>query len=131
MARYLTRFGIVRRDEGCKSNYWNIVEQDRDGYTLKLQRSAMRSFRRAEKSIGREIRLTGSWRDCAYQAALYAKDPNRYASPNATLHTHGLAIDVSTTLKDQEEIRKALLERKWKQSRPDDEPWHYSFYLKA
>jgi hypothetical protein len=43
------------------------------------------------------------------------------------LHCQALAIDVSTSLLNQDQIRRALLKRGWTQSRPDDEPWHYSF----
>ena len=125
--RKLTRWGLVFRNTVCKSDWSNIVEKDRDGYTLKLQKPAMRSYRAAEASLGREIKLTGSWRSCSLQAQLYQSDTQRYAHPNTTLHTQGLAIDVSTAQRDLDKIRGALKKRGWTQSRPTDEPWHYSF----
>lgn len=129
--RYFTKYGVVYHQPQCKSDWKNIVERDRNGYTLKLQQPAMRSFRSAEEKLGREIKLTGSWRSCSLQAQLYQSDTSRYAHPDKTLHTHGLAIDVSTAQPDQQRIRELLLARGWHQSRPDDEPWHYSFRLTA
>lgn len=111
---------------------------------LTLQRPAMRAFvaaqllyakrlgwsdARIEKQggQGRAIRvLPGTNRTCATQALLYASDPHRYARPDVTGHTRGLAIDV-----DQGQaiamIHRALIGAGWKQVRPDDEPWHYSY----
>lgn len=129
--RGYTRWGVVKRADVCKDDWANIVEKPREGYKLKLQAPAMRSFRKAERALGREIKLTGSWRACSTQAALYQTDPNRFAHPNSTLHTQGLAIDVSTAQRGQKKIRRALLKRGWSQSRPVDEPWHYSFYWTA
>ena len=125
--RKVTRWGVVRRSSVCKDDWGNIRSIPRVGYTLKLQRPALRSFRAAERALGREIKLTGSWRSCAYQMTKYHSDPNRFAHPNVTLHTQGLAIDVSTAQGGQDKIRRALKRRGWSQSRPDDEPWHYSF----
>lgn len=122
-----TRFGRVYRSTICKDDWTNIVEKDREGYKLKLQSPAMRSFRSAERRLGREIKLTGTWRSCAFQAQLYQSDTSRFAHPNSTLHTQGLAIDVSTAQGDQERIRTLLKRRGWTQSRPVDEPWHYSY----
>lgn len=121
-----TRYGRAFRSTLCKSDWSNIVEKDREGYVLKLQAPAMRSYRLAERALGKEIRLTGSWRSCAYQAELYSRDPSRYAHPNTTLHTQGLAIDVSTNM-DLSRVRPLLLKRGWTQTRPVDEPWHFSF----
>lgn len=129
--RGFTRWGVVYRADVCRDDWGNIVEKVRDGYRLKLQRPALKSYRAAEAAIGREIVLTGSWRACSTQAALYKQDPNRFAHPNSTLHTQGLAIDVSTAQPDQARIREVLTRRGWHQSRPVDEPWHYSFHWTA
>lgn len=129
--RYLSRFGVVFHADRCKDDWGNIVTRERQGYQLKLQKPAMRSYLAAEKAYGRELKLTGSWRPCLLQRTLWQDDPGRYAHPDTTLHTHGLAIDVHTGLPEQARIRKLLTDRGWMQSRPDDEPWHYSFRLRA
>lgn len=101
---------------------------------VKLQAAALRSFKDAEDAINGKILLTGSgWRACSTQSALYRSDPSRYANPNTTGHTRGLAIDVSMnqSLTKLKAIKKALLWRHWHQSRPDDEPWHYSFGIQV
>lgn len=133
MTTYWTRYGRVYHSSVCKDNWPNIVERQRAGYTLKLQSPALKSYLAAEKAIGFKITLTGSWRSCAYQSELYRSDPNRYANPNTTLHTQGLAIDVSMNLSAAQlaKVHKALNWRGWVQARPDDEPWHYSYRLKA
>ena len=123
-----TKYGrVYRLVGGCKDNYSNIVEKDRVGYTLKLQRPAMRSLMAVEKKLGRQVKLTGSFRSCAFQLQLWQSDPNRYAHPSVGLHTQALAIDVSTAQGDQDRIRYLLKKNGWTQSRPDDEPWHYSY----
>jgi hypothetical protein len=78
------------------------------------------------------ISCTGTWRSCAYQAAKYKEDPQRFASPDGTLHTRGLAIDVSMaqgTIK-LARIRRILRNLGWKQAR-SDEPWHYSYWIEG
>jgi len=142
IVRYQTKYGTVFHRSKCKSDWPNIVtkERHRHGkpvpYTkMTLQEPALLSIRDVEKALSRPwkryyVRVTGTIRTCEYQAALYASDPSRYAHPNSTLHTHGLAIDVHTTYLS-EKLRKALLAHGWHQSRPDDEPWHFSFRLTA
>lgn len=140
--RYETVFGTIFHSSTCKDDYDNIITDSRftkyTGVTINrnveitLQRPALKAFKRAEEELGREIKITGSIRSCAQQASLYRSDPSRYASPNTTLHTQGLAIDVSTNDPDLEgRVRKVLLDVKFRQSRPDDEPWHFSYFLKA
>lgn len=99
-------------------------------------------YERTGKRTFRPIPLTGSLRTCEQQARLYAlngKDgnpPNRYAPPTVGVHTHGLAIDVHTgwlaaLFRVGVSIRRVLSRRGWNQSRPDDEPWHFSFGVTA
>jgi len=133
-----TPYGVIHSGGICKDNYPNIRLYDQPpvgGSPVKLQAAAMRAFKAAEVRYGkrtgrkwRAIPLTGSWRSCAYQAELYRKDRNRYASPTGTMHTRGLAIDVSTSAPNQALIRAALKAEGWHQAR-SDEPWHYSFFL--
>ena len=141
---YETRYGTVFHSSVCKDDFQNVVtktvkRRGPGGYsvTYRLQAPAIASLRAVAKDIGGPFRqlpvkVTGTSRTCAYQASLYAKDPSRYASPNSTLHTQGLAIDVDTNfLHDHPEAKASLLAHGWNQSRPVDEPWHFSFRLKA
>lgn len=118
----------------CRDNYDRIETQPygtNGRLTATLQRGAMTSFLEASAAVkretGHEIALTGSIRTCAQQTALYAKEPGRFAPPDLTFHTRGLAIDVSTEQDDQDTIAKALTRRGWFRARPADEPWHWSF----
>lgn len=139
-----TRYGTIFHCSVCKDDFKNIETSGRyrkasgtipwrkRANAITLQRPALASFKQAEAKLGREIVLTGSIRTCALQASLYRSDPNRFASPNVTLHTQGLAIDVTT--EDPElttKVRKQLEECGWNQARPSDEPWHFSFRLTA
>ena len=150
MGEYQTPYGrIFYDDDFCQDNYPNIVlyhQPPAGSKTVKLQAAAIRAFKNAEDRIQsrrirnlnspredpkfRPIELTGSWRSCAYQAELYASDPNRYAPPNRTGHTRGLAIDVSQaqSARRLRKIRRALEAEGWHYARTD-EPWHASFYL--
>jgi hypothetical protein len=119
----------------CEDSYAriDIYNQIPGQRFVKLQAAALRSFRAAELALGHKIFLTGSWRSCSLQASLYRSDPSRFANPNTTAHCRGLAIDVST---DQSQTRlknihRALAWRGWHQSRPDDEPWHWSFGIQV
>jgi hypothetical protein len=135
-----TPYGVIHYGGVCKDDYPNIELYDqppKGGSPVKLQAAAIRAFKAAERRYGKRTRpkigwraipLTGSWRSCAYQAELYRSDPNRYASPNGTLHTRGLAVDVSTSAPNQAIIRAALKAEGWHQARPD-EPWHYSYFV--
>ena len=137
MTVYKTRYGPVYHREKCKSDWRNIVTVDHKKpwtrYTL--QRPAVKSLHAVARDLGsfwkpQWVRVTGTHRTCSFQLSKWREDPSRFASPNGTLHTHGLAIDVHTGFLN-EKIRKSLLRHGWHQSRPDDEPWHFSFRLKA
>lgn len=149
MSRIHTAFGDIFEPDGpCKDDYHLIEEADTDRNhgLVKLQAGAMNSFHAAERRVYQRlhplkahrfpnrvftIHVTGSWRSCELQHQLYDSDNNRYADPDVTLHTRGLAIDVSTLLDHQPTIRAVLLGHGWNQSRPDDEPWHYSYHFTA
>lgn len=140
---YKTEYGTVYHRPTCKDDWKNIVVTKRrrpSGLvvpytTMKLQEPAVRSIRAVEKELSRPwkpfyVRVTGSHRTCAFQAEKYAEDPSRFAPPNAGLHTHGLAIDVHTGyLTDK--LKTTLKRHGWHQSRPVDEPWHFSYRLTA
>jgi hypothetical protein len=86
--------------------------------------------------VFRPIILTGSIRSCETAWKLFATNgkngnpPNRFAHPGVSLHPHGLAIDVHTGWLSST-IRKTLSTFGWNQSRPDSEPWHFSYFLTA
>jgi hypothetical protein len=88
--------------------------------------------RRIANQGGKPIKvLPGTNRSCSTQARLYKSDPNRYADPKITGHTRGLAIDVdqSQGSSNLKLIHYNLLAEGWVQVRPDDEPWHYSYFV--
>ena len=135
-----TRYGDVFRSSVCKDDFSNMItktvkRRGKGGYSVRytLQKPAVTSLRAVARELGgpfrqMPVKVTGTSRTCEYQAALYAKDPHRYASPNGTLHTQGLAIDVDMNfLAKFPQTKRLLLEHGWHQSRPDDEPWHFSF----
>lgn len=142
MTDYQTPTGVIHYGGACKDDYPNIELYDqppKGGSPVKLQAAALRAFRNAEQDFaprywskkrraeGRPIVLTGSWRSCAYQAELYDRDSSRYADPDVTGHTRGIAIDVSTAQPRQGRIKRVLKKNGWTQTRPDDEPWHWSY----
>ena len=145
-----TKFGRVwRLVGGCKDNWSNVETATVGGKfavggpeTYRLQHPAVESLRWVAKEIGavgpfkvrsRPVRVTGSARSCSLQASLYAQDPGRYAAPWVGLHTQALAIDVDTNWqlaldnKTEWKFKRAMREAGWTQSRPEDEPWHWSF----
>ncbi len=151
MSDVVTTYGVIHRVDGvCKDDYENLRvynQPPEGGAPIILQQPAMKSFKAAEAAYGerkwrpfmhmpkrivgpsrtfRPIHLTGSIRSCATQARLYASDKSRYAPPWVGVHPHGLAIDVDTGYLNRI-IRNILLNHGWRQSRPDDEPWHFSF----
>lgn len=152
-----TRLGVIHYGGPCRDDYPNMerLDQDPDGANviLTLQRPAMKAFlaaqvRFAKKSgwseerinrttvriggkrypVGRRIViLAGTNRTCATQTALYRKDPNRYAAPQITGHTRGLAIDRSNIQLRLADVDQCLKLEGWTRTRPEDEPWHWSY----
>lgn len=129
----------------CRDDYDNIEIYDQPGLPghapVELQRPAMKAFKEAERRWARLTRpwrrgskirpielIPGTTRSCAYQAELYRRDPARYAPPEVGLHPRRLAIDV----RSRSRILKRILRRLgWRQARPSDEPWHWSYWLTA
>lgn len=129
-----TEFGQIRCGGSCKDDYGRIIAfQNRAGQILKLQRAAADSLEAVETKLGFAVKVTGAHRACAYQAELYASDPNRFADPSKTGHTRGLAIDVDTgqSWLRRKRIGRQLAAKGWHQSRPTDEPWHYSYGIQV
>lgn len=148
--RVHTKYGDIFAPDGrCRDDYRNMETYDQfGGHTIVvLQHGAMNSFKAAEKRFyklspawakqhpkqdSRPILiLPGSKRDCATQARLYASDRNRYAHPDTTLHTRGLAVDIDQRQSGLITIYKILAGHGWNRSRPEDEPWHWSYYFTA
>ena len=126
-------WGEIRCGGRCRDDYGRLETVHQDGRVITLQRAALDSFKSAEKEVGGLIRLTGAFRACSYQTALYRSDSGRFANPDTSAHCRGLAIDVSTNQAADKlkRIRATLMERHWHQARPTDEPWHYSFGLQV
>jgi len=144
-----TPYGVIHYGGECRDDYPNFVTYDQGGghTILTLQRPAMRAFWAAEIRLatrlgwsdtrieendghGRAIYvLSGTNRTCATQYRLWKSDPDRYASPNSTGHTRGLCLDVSQVQPNLDLIRRALMNEGWKQVRPGDEPWHFSYWI--
>ena len=140
-----TRYGKVYRNLAtCQDDYDNIVTSRvyhkpsgiirvrPRAMNITAQRPLIKALRDVEEQLGFEVVVTGSARTCALQAALYKKDPDRYARPSEGLHCQALAIDVNTTwraaLSDKDEARFVAWMKHvgFTQARPD-EPWHWSF----
>jgi hypothetical protein len=154
--RINTEYGVIYRSEQCRDDWRNIETYDQQGghSLITLQKPAILSLKAAEQTLYRRLHpidaerrkrrgkppgvepiivLPGSKRTCELQASLYAKDPQRYAPPNAGVHTHGLAIDVSQAQRRRKLnlTYKVLAGHGWTRTRPDDEPWHWSFGVTA
>jgi hypothetical protein len=148
--RVKTEFGDIWAPTGpCRDNYQNMEVYNQLGsyQIVILQHGAMNSFKAAEKRFYKLssawakahpkqdrrpiIVLAGSKRDCATQRRLYASDPSRFAPPDVTLHTRGLAIDVDQRQPALTTVYKVLAGHGWNRSRPTDEPWHWSYHFTA
>ena len=148
--RIKTPYGYVRYGGPCRDSYpsFRTLDQfpENDGnVVLTLQGPAMRAFKAAQVRYAKRswsakrfkanpdgrpiIILAGTNRSCATQRALYASDPNRYANPNVTGHTRGLAIDRSNAQPYLSIVDQCLAAEGWNRTRPDDEPWHWSFHV--
>ena len=135
--------GIIFYGGPCKDDYENMEVYDQppegQGLILKLQSPAMTAFKAAEVRFGEQTGRPAKWRPilvlpgtnrtCSTQRTLRARDPGRYADPDVTGHTRGLAIDVSQAQPrvNLDIIHECLTAEGWERVRPDDEPWHYSF----
>lgn len=143
MTRYNTATGPIFYDHSGNDHRPNIRDsrpaREYRHEAVKLQAAAVRSFRIAERRLGRRvnsgpwrfrlaraIRVTGSWRSFDLQRALYAQDSKRYASPYTSGHVQAIAVDLDTNYQHFEAARNILRDLGWKQVRAD-EPWHWSY----
>jgi hypothetical protein len=130
-----TKYGIIHvSDPGPYQKYPNInLYKQTKTRNIVLQGPAIRAFKAAEERVAKpgkkHILITGEgYRDYWLQRSLWLSDPGRYANPDSSMHTEGLAVDV-----DQNQgsgrlanIKKALVAEGWHQS-VAGEPWHFSF----
>lgn len=146
--RYETKYGVVFRDVGgCKDDWNNIgtsryyrktsglIRRRKRRVPITMQKPALEALKVAEQRLGHEIVVTGSFRTCELQDALYHSDPpasmKRFAPNTVGVHCQALALDASTEQPDlTTAIRKAMLAQDFHQSRPD-EPWHFSYHVSA
>lgn len=139
--RVHTPFGDIFPTIGPCKDYPNLATfQNAAGQVMTLQEPAMRSFLAAERLNGRKlpwkkhrtpraIQVTGTTRSCALQTQLQNSDPGRFADPDSSAHPRGLAIDVTNYPRNlTRRARRALTRTGWRQARPDDEPWHFSYW---
>lgn len=144
-----TPYGIIHYGPECKDDYKNFVTYNQAGphTIITLQRPAMKSFwaaeiryakklgwsdKRIEENGGRGraiLVLPGTNRTCETQLRLWREDPDRYAHPDTTGHTRGLALDLDQRQPNLNIIHRALKEEGWEWVRPDDEPWHCSYFV--
>lgn len=89
----------------------------------RLQPAAARSFQSISAAKGRVL-MTDSHRSCAIQQAAYDSDPKRFASPCASKHPYGLAVDIFNLPNG---FGDALREAGWRQTR-NDEAWHWEYH---
>jgi hypothetical protein len=139
--------GVIHYGGACRDDYPNMVVYDQGGgnTVIELQAPAMRAFKDAEAWVwdrlhpilrrrgkkGRDLIpvLPGTNRTCTTQTRLHNEDSSRYADPKITGHTRGIAIDRDRRVSLRRRLlhHRALLKFGWTQTRPIDEPWHYSY----
>lgn len=73
-----------------------------------LDIAAAGSLSRINARLGFTVQNVGAYRSYAEQAALYASDPERFGSPEGSMHVVGLAIDVHA-----EQMKNANLVREF------------------
>jgi len=137
-----TPYGVVHvRYPGPKNDppYGNLVTYKRDVGDVRLQASAMKSFKAAElAATPRRMRRKGKvlpilitgvgYRSWQYQYDLWRSDDQRYANPDTSMHVEADAVDIDM---NQSVLRRAriayqLKKRGWHYA-VSGEPWHTSF----
>lgn len=97
-----------------------------------LDKDAAASKARIDAAVGYAVPNVGAYRSYAEQAAAYASNPGRFASPDKSLHVVGLAIDIHRDYQDRPEVISAFTAEGWHRPRwgegtRNDEPWHWSY----
>jgi hypothetical protein len=103
-----------------------------DGVTL--QPAALRAYKRADRLAGGAISVVQSYRSCGQQAEACRNIcgdptgcPGRCASPGASYHQLGAAIDITQGSLDTPGVIRSLVRAGWCQSEPHSDPGHFSF----
>jgi hypothetical protein len=120
---------LVRPDDACASPPpLRTVE----GVTL--QPAAMRAYRHAQRLTHGQISVVQSYRSCGEQATACRNIcgnangcPGTCASPGASYHQLGAAIDITQGSLDTTGVIRALERTGWCESEPDTDPGHFSF----
>lgn len=149
-----TEYGFVYYGGACRDDYPNFRTYDQGGgHTIvTLQKPALLALLEAQVKFarlsgwskeriqrnqhaidgkkypeGRPIAvLVGTNRSCSTQTRLYQEDSSRYAAPQFTGHTRGIAIDVNQEQDDLGDANDALFSAGWRRVRAD-EGWHWSY----
>jgi len=152
-----TEYGFIYYGGACRDDYPNFRVYDQGGGNtiVTLQKPALIALLEAQVKLARALGwskariqgnqkaidgkkypegrpievLPGTNRTCETQAALFKSDSSRYADPRYTGHTRGLAIDRSNDQPNLVIVDRCLAAEGWNKVRPDDEPWHLSYFL--
>lgn len=99
-----------------------------------LQPAALRAFKEADRLAGGAISVVQSYRSCGQQAEACRNIcgdptgcPGRCASPGASYHQLGAAIDITQGSLDTPGVISSLVRAGWCQSEPNTDPGHFSF----
>ena len=103
-----------------------------------LDKDAAASLARIDTKHGYVVPASSAndaYRPFAVQAAAAARGEMingkpRYADPNKGLHVVGLAFDIHSGF-NKPEVWNAFRAEGWHQSRPIDEPWHWSYGVRG
>jgi hypothetical protein len=99
-----------------------------------LQPLAMKAFQQAQRLAGEPIDVVQSYRSCSKQAAACDRicgNPEgcagTCASPGASYHQLGAAIDISAADLKKPRIVQALQQAGWCEPLPSSDPGHFSY----
>lgn len=103
-----------------------------------LDKAAAASKARIDAKLGYPVPASSAndaYRPYSVQAAGYASGDTiggkpRYASPEKGLHVVGLAFDIHADY-NKPEVYEAFRQEGWHQTRPVDEPWHWSYGVRG
>lgn len=95
----------------------------------RLAPDAAAAFKRAEARVGRQIKVTDSYRSSAQQAECHRRKPTLCAPAGSSLHERGLAVDIVEMNDDK--IAQALAGTGWFQATWKNEIWHWSYGVRG
>lgn len=98
---------------------------------MSLAAPAATAYGRASSMFGQPIPITSGYRSFERQAAAYAKDQERFAPPDKSLHVKGLAIDIDSSRAkyNDPKLVSALTRSGWAQVGSD--VLHWSFGIRG